>query len=73
MALGTTGISTTVVGNYIGLSSKNVGELCTKAKVGGVMTQKPTNNYVSAFRIVENENAETWDTHMQQGELIPNA
>ena len=73
MALGTTGMSTTIVGNYIGMSSGNVGELCTKAKVGGVMTQKPTNNYVSAFRIVENENAEIWATHILQGELIPAA
>ena len=51
MALGTTNISTDLVGTTLGTSSRDVGTLCSKAKTGGLSG--------FAFRIVENGYADT--------------
>ena len=53
MALPTTGITTTMVSQAIGLASNNVGELCIRAASGGVMTTTETPNFSSAFMVAE--------------------
>ena len=55
MALGTTNITTTLVGQTIGVASRDIGFLCTAAKSGGVLTNHsdPTDRYYSAFDIQE--------------------
>ena len=54
MALPTTGITTTMVSQAIGLASNNVGELCIRAASGGVMSTTETPNFSSAFMVSEN-------------------
>lgn len=70
MAIQTTGITTTLVANTIGLASNDVGTLCSKAKTGGVITHDGT-NIVMAFKTNQNKN--NCPSELELGELIPNA
>lgn len=54
MALPLTGITTTIVAQEIGLASNNVGDLCIRSAVGGVMTTSESVNFNSAFMVAEN-------------------
>lgn len=63
MALPTTGITTTIVKQAIGLASNNVGELCTKASIGGVAGR--------AFKIRLNENDVEMPSALPLRDLIP--
>lgn len=56
MSLQTTNISTSLVAGALGLASRNVGVLCSKALSGGIAT---TSGFNSAFYIKENGSTET--------------
>lgn len=73
MALGTTSITTTLVGNTLGVASRDVGVLCSVAASGGIMTTHtdPLKRFSSAFKIRENQTA--CPAGLELGELIPGA
>ena len=54
MTLPLTGINTTIVAQAIGLASNNVGYLCIRSAVGGVMSTTESVNFNSAFMVAEN-------------------
>ena len=73
MALGTTSITTTLVGQTIGVASRDVGVLCSIAASGGIMTTHAdeTKRFSSAFKIRENQTVCPAD--LELGELIQGA
>lgn len=63
MALSSTGITTSLVGNAIGSSSRNVGALCSSSLINEWSKWKPISSNVGTMTLAGIEEQELWYKH----------